>query len=153
LSTSQITNHKSLISYISIDFKIQVVLVFQGMSPNLLSLNQFKTEFLLIGLPAQLPKMSDPSLLMSSNTITPTSSARNLGVIFDCTLSMSDHTYSDSRFCFLWYYTKFRNHIPPWLTPNEGHLTTPLHALSPHLSYTHNSITATRFFWTFPSLN
>jgi len=42
------------------------------MSANLLSLNQSKTEFLLIGLPAQLSKVSDPFLLMPSNvTIIP----------------------------------------------------------------------------------
>jgi len=59
------------------------------MSANL-SLNQSKTEFLLIGLPAQLSEVSDPSLLMPSNvTITPTKSAGNLGDIFDSTLSMT----------------------------------------------------------------
>jgi len=42
-------------------------LVSQFISANLLSLNQSKTEFLLIGLPAQLSKVSDPSLLMPSN--------------------------------------------------------------------------------------
>jgi len=47
-------------------------LVSQWMSANLLSLNQSKTEFLLIGLPAQISKISDPSLRMPSNvTITP----------------------------------------------------------------------------------
>jgi len=62
------------------------------MSTNLLSLNQSKTEFLLIGLPAQLSKISDPSLLMPSNvTITPAQFARNLGVIFNSTLSMADN--------------------------------------------------------------
>jgi len=61
------------------------------MSANLLSLNQSETEFLLIGLPAQLSKVSDPSLLIPSNvTITPAKSARNLGVIFDSTISMPD---------------------------------------------------------------
>jgi hypothetical protein len=70
--------------------KATVDLVSQWMSSNLLSLNQSKTEFLLIGLPTQLSKISDPTLLMPSNAIiTPTSSARNLGVIFDSTLSMS----------------------------------------------------------------
>jgi len=60
------------------------------MSANFLSLNQSKTEFLLIGLPGQLSKISNPSLLMPSNVIiTPAQSARNLGVIFDSTLSMS----------------------------------------------------------------
>jgi len=65
------------------------------MSANLLSLNQSKTEFLLIGLPAYWSKISDPSLLMPSNVIiTPAQSARNLGIIFDPTLSMSDHISS-----------------------------------------------------------
>ena len=76
--------------------------VSQWMSSNLLTLNQSKTEFLLFGLPAQLLKISDPSLLMPSNVIiTPTSSARNLGVIFDSALSMSDHISSASKSCFL----------------------------------------------------
>jgi len=62
----------------------------QWMSANLFSLYQSKTEFLLIGLPAQLSKISDSSLLMPSNvTITPAQSARNLGLIFDCTLCLS----------------------------------------------------------------
>jgi len=57
------------------------------MSANLLSLNQSKTEFLFIGLPKQLAEVSDPNLLMPSNvTITPSDSARNLGVIFDSSL-------------------------------------------------------------------
>jgi len=53
-------------------------------------------------LPAQLSEISDPSLLMASNvTITPTKSARNLGIIFDSTLSMSHHISSFSKSCFL----------------------------------------------------
>jgi len=48
------------------------------------SLNQSKTEFLLISLPVQLSKIFDPCLIMPSNvTITPAQSAHNLGVIFD----------------------------------------------------------------------
>jgi len=47
------------------------------MSPNLLSLNQSKTEFLLIGLPKQLSEVSDATLHMPSNvTINPSDSAR-----------------------------------------------------------------------------
>jgi len=54
----------------------KIHLVFQWMSANLLSLNQSKTEFLLAGLPAQLSKISYPSLLMPSNvTITLAQSA------------------------------------------------------------------------------
>src|SRR5664279_1624890 len=71
------------------------------MSSNLLSLNQSKTEFLLIGLPQQLSKLSNPILAMPSNvSITPTSTARNLGVIFDSTLSMSNHISAISKSCF-----------------------------------------------------
>jgi len=72
------------------------------MSANLLSLNQSKTEFLLIGLPAQLSKVSDPSILMPSTiTIIPAKSTRNVGVILDSTISMSDHISSVSKSCFL----------------------------------------------------
>jgi len=71
-----------------------MTLNFSSHSGNLLSLNQSTTEYLLIGLPAQLSKISDPSFLVPSNvTITPAQSARNLGIIFDSTLSMSDHIY------------------------------------------------------------
>ena len=46
-----------------------------------------ETEFLLIGLPAQLSKIHNPTLTISSNTtIQPVSSARNLGIIFDSNL-------------------------------------------------------------------
>ena len=62
------------------------------MASNFLSLNPAKTEFLLIGLPAQLSKIHNPTLTISSNTtIQPVSSARNLGIIFDSNLSFSDH--------------------------------------------------------------
>jgi hypothetical protein len=72
------------------------------MSANLLSLNQSKTEFLLIGLPKQLSKVSDAALLMPFNvSTTPSDSARNLGIIFDSSLTMSDHISSVSKSCFL----------------------------------------------------
>ena len=72
--------------------KNTIDIVSTWMSANLLSLNQSKTEFLLIGLPKQLSKISDPALIMPSNvTIIPTDAARYLGVIFDSSLTMSDH--------------------------------------------------------------
>ena len=59
------------------------------MASNFLSLNPAKTEFLLIGLPAQLSKIHNPTLTISSNTtIQPVSSARNLGIIFDSNLAL-----------------------------------------------------------------
>ena len=52
------------------------------MTANLLSLNPYKTEFMLIGLPQQISKISNSSLFLPSNhPITPTDSARNLGFI------------------------------------------------------------------------
>ena len=57
-------------------------------SANLLSLNQSKTEFMLIGLHQQISKISNPSLSFSSiHPITPTDSARHLGFIFDSSLT------------------------------------------------------------------
>ena len=48
------------------------------MTANLLSLNPSKTEFMLIGLPQQISKISSPSLSLPSNHhITHTDSARN----------------------------------------------------------------------------
>ena len=102
-------DNQLFISFVTSEFsaksahlQVTVDLVSQWMSSNLLSLNQSKTDFLLVGLPAQLPQISNPSLLMPSNAIiTPTSSPRNLGIIFDSTLSLSDHISSVSKSCFL----------------------------------------------------
>ena len=58
------------------------------MTANLLSLNLSKTDFMLIGLPQQISKISNPiSLLSFKSPITPTDSARNLGFIFDSSLT------------------------------------------------------------------
>ena len=66
----------------------------------MLSLNHSKTEFLLIGLPKQLSKIANPLIQMSPNvSLPPVSAARNLGVIFDSTLSMSDHISAVSTSC------------------------------------------------------
>ena len=115
ISDSSVSHHlyaddtQLFISFAASDFSANILhlqttidLVSNWMSSNLLSLNQTKTEFLLIGLPAQLSKIPNPTLLMPSNvTITPTDSARNLGVILYSTLSMSAHISSVSKSCFL----------------------------------------------------
>ena len=63
------------------------------------SLNQSKTEFLLIGLPKQL---SDAALLMPSNvTITPSDLARNIGVITQLVTHHFGHISSESKSYFL----------------------------------------------------
>ena len=54
------------------------------MSANLLMLNPSKTDFLLIGLPEQLYKLSNPIMNVTSDvTLSLVPEARNLGVLFD----------------------------------------------------------------------
>ena len=63
------------------------------MTANLLTLNPFKTEFMLIGLPQQLSKIRSPSLsLPPAQPIRSCSSARNLGFVFDSSLSLFQPT-------------------------------------------------------------
>ena len=70
------------------------------MTANLLTLNPSKTEFMLIGLPQQLPKIHSPSLsLPPSQSILPCSSARNLGFVFDFSLSFSQQISKVSSSC------------------------------------------------------
>ena len=71
------------------------------MASNFLFLNPAKTEFPIIGLQAQLPKIHNSTLTISSKTtIQPVSSARNLGNIFDSNFSFSDHISYISKSCF-----------------------------------------------------
>ena len=73
----------------------------EWMRSNFLSLNPSKTEFLLVGLPQQLAKLSQTSLVLSDNTtISATSSARNLGIVFDSNLSFKQHISTLSKSCF-----------------------------------------------------
>ena len=71
------------------------------MSSNFLSLNPSKIEFLLVGLPQQLSKLSNPIIHLPNNvTLSPVYSARNLGVIFDSNLTFSQHISAVSKSCF-----------------------------------------------------
>jgi len=70
-------------------------------SANFLTLNPSKTEFLIIGLPHQLSKLSFPTFRLPNNvTLSPVDSARNLGVILDKNLSYA-HISSVSKLCFV----------------------------------------------------
>ena len=67
-----------------------ITLISSWMSSNYLTLNPSKTEFLLIGLPQQTSKIVNHSLsLPTTKPIMPSLSAKNLGFIFDSTLSFS----------------------------------------------------------------
>jgi hypothetical protein len=85
------------------------------MSANFLALNPSKTEFMLFGTPQQLLKLSDPCLSISSSiSITPASSVRNLGVVFDEHLSFHEHITKISQACF--FHIRDLRRIRPFLT-------------------------------------
>ena len=68
------------------------------MTSNFLSLNPAKTDFLIIGFPAQFTKFHNPILTIPFNTtIQLVSFARNLGAFFDSNLSFSDHIFYMSK--------------------------------------------------------
>ena len=70
------------------------------MIAKLLSLNLSKTEFMLIDLPQQISKISNPSISIPSNhPITSTDSVRNLDFIFDSSLTFSKQISSLSNAC------------------------------------------------------
>src|SRR6218665_1752023 len=75
------------------------------MSSNLLRLNPSKIEFIIIGLPAQIKKIPDPSLHLSDNSsstsFTSDAPVRYLCVTFDPQLSFSNHISNLSRSCFM----------------------------------------------------
>jgi hypothetical protein len=94
MSFSSESFHSSLAS-------LQTVLsqVSSWTTANFLSLNPSKTELVLFGLPRQLAKIDNPSILFDGSVIKPTTSARNLGVIFDKNLSFDDHISNLTKQC------------------------------------------------------
>ena len=85
------------------------------MSANFLALNPSKTEFMLFGTPQQLLKLNDVCLSISSDiSITPASSVKNLGVVFDKHLSFHEHITKISQACF--FHIRDLRRIRPYLT-------------------------------------
>jgi hypothetical protein len=70
------------------------------MMQNHLKLNDSKTEFLIIGSHAQLRQLSNDGIQIGDTVVTASPSARNIGAIFDCTLSMKDHVNALCRSCY-----------------------------------------------------
>jgi len=97
-----------LLSFSALDFSHNITHlentitnVSNWMSSNLLSLNPFKTEFLIFGLLQQLFKLNNPTIHLPNNVIlSPVDSARNLGVIFDKNLSLAQHISYIYKSCF-----------------------------------------------------
>jgi hypothetical protein len=72
----------------------------QWLISNRLSLNPSKTEYLLIGTPQQRSKILSSSITFHNTEIKPSSEARNLGIIFDPTLSFTKHISTVCRSSF-----------------------------------------------------
>ena len=71
------------------------------MSSKKLKLNPDKTEFLLIGSKVQRENFSKcfPTRLLAQE-VTPSPSARNLGIVFDSALYFKSHISGISRACY-----------------------------------------------------
>jgi hypothetical protein len=74
--------------------------VFGWFCTNRLSVNPSKTEYLLIGTPQQRSKVTDSSVFFNGLALSPTDSARILGVIFDNGLNFEKHISSICRSSF-----------------------------------------------------
>ena len=64
------------------------------MRQNFLKLNDEKTEFLLFGSRQQLSNVCLPFITIGDSQINPSSQARNLGVIFDSTMTLKPHVFA-----------------------------------------------------------
>ena len=64
------------------------------MSKNMLLLNDEKTEFFVAANHRLLKTLSDVTITIGNTVIKPSSCVKNLGVIFDSTMSMSNHVSS-----------------------------------------------------------
>ena len=74
--------------------------VYSWFCANRLVVNPSKTEYLLIGTTQQRSKITNSSIFFKNVPLTPTDSARNLGVIFDSKLDLTSHISSICRSSF-----------------------------------------------------
>jgi hypothetical protein len=70
--------------------------VYSWLSSNRLVVNPSKTEYLLVGQKQQRDKLVSKSVIFRNNVLTPTSTVRNLGVMFDENLTLTKHISSIS---------------------------------------------------------
>ena len=76
-----------------------------------LELNDEKSEFMIIGTVQQLAKVSINSLRVGAATITPVSSARNLGSWFDSKLTVAFHISKPCNSAFYFCLRRIRKYL------------------------------------------
>ena len=91
---------------------------------NFLKLNESKTELLLLGQKTLLSNFPPTRLQIKTHTVEPSSTVKDLGVVFDSALAMSDHVSNIVRSCF--YHLRNLSRIRPCLTDTA--LLTAIHA-------------------------
>jgi hypothetical protein len=85
------------------------------MASNKLLLNPSKTEFLLLGTPQQLKKFDGlKSLKLGDSIVEPADAARNLGVVFNSTMSLTGHVNSicKSSYMFIRDIRRIKRYVP-----------------------------------------
>ena len=70
------------------------------MKANFLKLNDSKTEFLILGSASQLRDVTTSSVRIGDSQIQSSKSARNIGAIFDSSLTMKEHVRAICRACY-----------------------------------------------------
>ena len=85
------------------------------MASNKLLLNPSKTEFLLLGTPQQLKKFDGlKSLKLGDSVVELADAARNLGVVFNSTMSLTGHVNNicKSSYMFIRDIRRIRRYVP-----------------------------------------
>ena len=90
-----------------------------GCSATALRLNSSKTEVIWLGSRRRLDVCSVEPIVISGSTVRPTSKVRNLGVIFDSSLTFSDHAMQLAGRCY--YYLRQIRGIRRSLTVDSCH--------------------------------
>lgn len=87
------------------------------MRKNFLCLNDEKTEFLVVGSKSMLTKLSPIALKIGDVEITPTESVRNIGFLFDKTMSLDTQIASVCKSS--WYQIRRIGQIRSYLDPSS----------------------------------
>ena len=90
---------------------------------NKLKLNNSKTEVLVIGAPHRPHQQFDLSLLVGDEHVVPTSSARNLGTVFDDNMTLDSHF---AAICKSVFHIRNIARIKRYLS--RANIETPIHA-------------------------
>ena len=90
---------------------------------NNLKLNDYNTEFLIIGTPQQLEKLDNISIRVGDSDIHPVPIARNLGCWFDSRLSMAPHITNicASSFYYIYNIRRIRKYLSQQSTETLVH--------------------------------